>query len=826
MKDQGSSRLLNGLATSVAVVGALASFIALVYGLGVSETMGALPVLDAALVVTMSASALLVIIVTVRGGILRRQGRALVTQRDVLSAAAFAAERLHRPDDFRDGLNELLARLGRAADASRVYLFENRETDGDLVASIKGEWCASGIESSLYEAHNVNRPYDGALGRWRDDLEAGRALQRRRGDVKGEERDYLDQRGVRAVTLVPIVAAGEWWGFLGLDECRHERTWEPSEIAGLRVTAATVGAALGRIRSDRAIFDAEERYRHLVEQIPAVIYIDGIDDTASTSYISPQIEVLTGYAPYEWMSDDELWPNLLHPDDRQAALDAVAHHNRTEEPFEMDYRLIAKDGRIVWVHDEALILRDANGVARSQGFIQDITAAKLAEEQLEYVAYHDALTGLPNQEMFLQLAELAIARAQRGDLSAAALFIDLDDFKLANDSLGTRGGDMLLRLVAERLDNAIRETDTLVRRGADEFLILLADLERAELGEMQAGLLYAESVAGRVRELLSSPFQIDGTEIFMSASVGISVFPDSADDAQSLLAHAESAMVQSKAAGPGGFAASGVGAVDSATKLAFVTRLRRAVEREEWELHYQPIVELANGNIKGVEALLRWRTTDGELIPPNEFIPLAEELGLIETMGDWVVEELVRQDAEWRADGLALEMGFNLSPRQFRQADLAERILSRLEVEHMDPRSVTIEITESSAMRDPERAKDVLWDLHSRGLRLALDDFGTGYSSLSRLRSLPIDVLKIDRSFVSQVDRDPEAAEIVGAFIQLGRGLGMTTLAEGIETESEWRFLAERGCELGQGFYFSRPVPASEISSRIRAGELVLARSA
>jgi EAL domain-containing protein (putative c-di-GMP-specific phosphodiesterase class I) len=220
--------------------------------------------------------------------------------------------------------------------------------------------------------------------------------------------------------------------------------------------------------------------------------------------------------------------------------------------------------------------------------------------------------------------------------------------------------------------------------------------------------------------------------------------------------------------------------------------------------------------------LIRWTTEDGETIPPNEFIPLAEELGLIERIGDWVVEELVRQDDAWRREGLELEMGFNLSPRQFWQPDLAERIVSRLGERNLHG-NIVVEITETSAMRDPERASALLWDLHSRGLRLALDDFGTGYSSLSRLRHLPVDVLKIDRSFVDGVDRDPQSAQIVAAFIQLGRGLGMTTLAEGIETEGEWRFLAQQGCELGQGFYFSRPVPAAEILERFRSGRLLLA---
>jgi EAL domain-containing protein (putative c-di-GMP-specific phosphodiesterase class I) len=296
-------------------------------------------------------------------------------------------------------------------------------------------------------------------------------------------------------------------------------------------------------------------------------------------------------------------------------------------------------------------------------------------------------------------------------------------------------------------------------------------------------------------------------------------------DMEQLMQHAETAMLSSKRSGPGGYAASTVGAVDSATKLAFVTRLRKAVDRQEWVLHYQPIVELSSGRIKGVEALIRWQAGD-ELIPPNEFIPLAEELGVIDAMGDWVVEELVRQDHAWRAEGVELEIGFNLSPRQFWQEDLADRIITRLGEHATDPTNIVVEITETSAMRDPERTQAVLWALHLRGLRLAIDDFGTGYSSLSRLRHMPIDVLKIDRSFVSGVDTDPQSARIVAAFIQLGRGLGLTTLAEGIETEGEWRFLTEQGCELGQGFHFSRPVPAAEISRRWRAGATVHARPA
>jgi diguanylate cyclase (GGDEF)-like protein/PAS domain S-box-containing protein len=598
-------------------------------------------------------------------------------------------------------------------------------------------------------------------------------------------------------------------------------------VVTIAVVALTVHEVLGarRLRSkDEELLQQQQRFQVLVEQSPVIVYMDGLDDTASTLYISPQIGELTGYTAEEWRADPGLWPRLLHPEDRERALAATARHNETGEPFTMEYRLIARDGRVIWIHDEAVLIRGPDGVfLYSQGIMQDITTAKEAEERIRFLAHRDGLTGLPNRTVFRELADLALARAVRSDLALAVLTLDVDGFKLANDTLGAEGGDQLLCGIAERLSETIRETDTLARRGADEFLILLADLERGEIGEMQTPLLVAQTIAGRIHDALAAPFDIDGTEVFVSASIGISVYPDDAPDVQTLLARSESAMLASKRAGPGGFAVCDVGTVDSATKFEFVTKLRRAVERREWELHYQPIVELATGAVQGVEGLIRWRTGDGELIPPNEFIPLAEELGLIEAIGDWVVEELVRQDQEWRSEGLELEMGFNLSPRQFWQPDLSERILSRLDERRINPSHIVVEITENSAMRDPERASAVLWDLHARGLRLALDDFGVGYSSLWRLQNLPVDVLKIDRSLVSQLDTNQKSATIVGAFIQVGHSLGMTTLAEGIETEGEWRFLAEHGCQLGQGYYFSRPVPATVISERFRAGELLLA---
>jgi diguanylate cyclase (GGDEF)-like protein len=502
---------------------------------------------------------------------------------------------------------------------------------------------------------------------------------------------------------------------------------------------------------------------------------------------------------------------LLHPDDKARALAENQRHNETGEPFRLEYRMFAKDGRVVWVHDEAIMVRDERGMPRySVGIMVDISDRKDAEEQVAFQAYHDELTGLPSRAMFEELLDLSVARAKRHEGAVAVLCVDLDDFKLVNDSLGHRTGDGVLQLVADRLREATRETDLVARRGGDQFLLLLADLDREE-GEIDAALVRAQSVAQRILASLAQPFVLHGTELYVSASIGISLLPHDASDAGTLQRNAEAAMYEAKKGGSAGFVVASDGGVDSAAKLEFVTRLRKAVELQRWTLHYQPVLELGTGKMIGVEALIRWIEPDGTMVPPLEFIPLAEELGLIERIGDWVVREIAYQMQAWRELGIDLEIGFNLSPRQFWQPDLAQRIVGEITAAGSDPSRIMVEVTESSAMMDPDRAQQVLMELKDAGFSLAIDDFGTGYSSLSRLREMPVNVLKIDRSFVSRVHEDRQSAAIVGAFLELAGGLDMVTLAEGIETEDELAFLRERGCSLGQGFHFSKPVPPEEI---------------
>jgi diguanylate cyclase (GGDEF)-like protein/PAS domain S-box-containing protein len=559
---------------------------------------------------------------------------------------------------------------------------------------------------------------------------------------------------------------------------------------------------------------AEVKLRAVVEQISAITYTWAWkDDRYFVEYSSPQIEPILGYTAEEWTADPTGWYDWVHPDDRSMVIEENKRCEETGEAFSIQYRMVRKDGRVIWVEDSWVVVVDEQADYRVfQGVVFDITERKLAEREIAFLAHHDKLTALPNRNSFEEMLEMAISRARRHDLSVAVLFLDLDNFKLVNDSLGHQAGDRLLVELADRLRRCTRDTDVVARQGGDEFLILLSDLDRGVApGDDLAVLKALDHVADRVHKAFREPFDLNGTEFRASGSIGISVFPRDGLDTETLLKKADVAMYQAKKSDPGGHVHFAVSDEEPLERLALSSRLRRAVEEEHWVLHYQPIVDLSDGSMQGVEALIRWEEPNGGLLPPGEFIPLAEELGLIEGIGDWVVGEMARQQKAWADDGLDLEMSFNLSPREVWSAHLAERVLGRLRAVGVDPKMIIVEVTESTAMAEPDRTQKILAELRAWGLRLAIDDFGTGYSSLSRLKHMPVDILKIDGAFVRDVDTDLGLAGMVRAMIQLAHNLNMTPLAEGVETHGEYVFLRANGCRLAQGFYFARPAPGSAI---------------
>ncbi|QEC49625.1 EAL domain-containing protein [Baekduia soli] len=722
--------------------------------------------------------------------------------------------------------------------------------------------------------------------------------------------------------------------------------------AEIRVTPAHDGA--GRLVEWIAVVDdvtereeardrvevAEARFRGLVENIPAVAYVADWDEQGTLQYVSPQIERLLGYPAEDFLADQELWYRCIHPDDRERVRAQEREAWATGEPFDLEFRMLHRDGRELWVWDkEGIVMGGGDGPRFSQGVLIDVTPVRetrseladeryraqryldiagaiivvldadghitllnraghellgrpdgamvgrdwfdtvvpeadrtaarehfervlhdeadhgvhesavltddgeqrviawrntvlrdpggrptammssgvdlterrAAEEQIAFLAYHDSLTGLPNRALLQEHLELALARARRAGNAIALLYLDLDGFKLVNDSLGHAAGDELLCHVTMRLQERRRGMDLLARQGGDEFLLLLGDLDRGE----------AEATARRVAESLlhslNKPFTISGAEFHIGASIGISLFPRDAADADELLRHADASMYDAKAAGRNGVTVYTGDPHEPLERLSMTSRLRKALTRGEFALHWQPVVDPADGTLHKLEALIRWEDPFRGLVMPDEFIAFAEETGFIDRIGDWVLAGVGDQVAAWRRDGLVVpRVAVNVSPRQLRRPDFGRRLLQAIGERGLAG-LLTVEITESAAMADPMRTDPVLQELFAAGVEIAIDDFGAGYSSLSRLRTMPVQVLKIDRSFLRGVPEDPEPTAIVTAVIELSSALGMEAVAEGVEHEHQRAFLVQRGCPLAQGFLLGEPVPAEALRPLLAA---------
>lgn len=449
---------------------------------------------------------------------------------------------------------------------------------------------------------------------------------------------------------------------------------------------------------------------------------------------------------------------------------------------------------------------DAGKTSHFVSVFNDISPYKQYEEWLEFLAHHDPLTRLPNRMSFQERLKEAIARAHRHEASIGVLFIDLDGFKTVNDSLGHAMGDTLLQSVAARLTECAGEGGMVARLGGDEFVVMLD-----EIGSSQE----AAAMAQRQLESLARPLVMGGHELFITASIGISCFPQDGRDAQTLLKNADVAMYRAKAQSRNAYEFFSAEMNAHAFETLFMANsLHRALERDELMLHYQPRVTLASGHVTGVEALLRWQHPDLGLIPPSRFIALAEETGIIVAIGDWVLVEACRQAAEWVAKGLPpVRVAVNLSPRQLNQGDLPQRIRQVLAEAGLSPSRLELEITESMMMQDPDRTKIILDEIKALGCAIAVDDFGTGYSSLSYLKRFPIDRLKIDQSFTGSLPSSPDSAAITRAIIAMAKSLNLHVTAEGIETQAQHRFLSQEGCDEGQGYLFSRPLPAPEVAA-------------
>ena len=547
--------------------------------------------------------------------------------------------------------------------------------------------------------------------------------------------------------------------------------------------------------AEQAVRDSEERLRKFSEatQVGIVFHEDGIVQDCNEALLR-----LTGYK-YDDLMGTEIM-QYVSPAFREEVLEIV--RKGLEHPYESE--IVAKDGTHIPVEFEGRVL-PFNGKVYRLSVVRDIRRRRASQARIDFMAHHDLLTGLPNRALLLDRLEFILAAARRRGTQAAILFIDLDNFKTVNDSLGHAAGDSLLKVIAARIPKALREMDVVSRHGGDEFLVVLPDCE----GE-QGPVPVAEKLLATVAE----PMELEGQTVSVSPSIGIAVFPRDGETADALIKNADAAMYLAKERGRSNYQFFNEGLAENAHRaLSLETKMREAIREASFLIHYQPQVRVADGEITGVEALIRWPQKDGNWIEPNDFIPVAEQRGLIRIIGNWVLREACRQNVEWQKAGLApLPVAVNLSSVQFRQRDFVREVEDALAETGLEPRYLAFELTESMLMSDTNDMVRTLEGLKALGVKLAIDDFGTGHSSLMHLKRFPIDKLKIDRTFVRDTPDDADDCAITAAVIDLARNMGITSIAEGVDRREQLDFLRSRGCEEAQGYLFCRALPPDEIA--------------
>jgi diguanylate cyclase (GGDEF)-like protein/PAS domain S-box-containing protein len=559
----------------------------------------------------------------------------------------------------------------------------------------------------------------------------------------------------------------------------------------------------------QGLAESEERYA-----LSAAGSNDGLWDwdlRRERIYLSPRWREMLGLAHEDVTDNPAEWFSRIHPDDVARVTKQIdAHLSGTLPHFECEFRVRHADGSYLWMLTRGLAVRSEDGTAlRFAGSQTDITGRKRAEQQLVHDALHDALTGLPNRTLFLDLVRKALARLRREpDTRFAVAFLDLDRFKIVNESLGHVHGDDLIVATARRFENALRESDTVARLGGDEFAILLEEIETTE---------EATRLSESLHQSLASPFRLGGKEIFVSASLGVAHSDQGYERPEDILRDAELAMYQAKERGKAqSIAFDNEMRVWPVTPLDLDSDLRRALERDEMRLHYQPIIDIRRGKLAGFEALLRWFHAERGEISPVEFIPVAEETGTIFALSQWALRTAAQQMAEWNAarpSNERLEISVNLSGRQFARPDAVSGIIECLEGVGLPANLLKIEITESTLMADVDRSTQMLDRLKAADIKICVDDFGTGYSSLSYLHTFPIDTLKIDKSFIQDMTSNYQNLEIVRTITMLGQNLRLDVIAEGVETPEQLGQLRALDCQYAQGFLFSKPMSAADATA-------------
>jgi len=616
-----------------------------------------------------------------------------------------------------------------------------------------------------------------------------------RGDVESVGTDSAIWLGVPLKTPTGPI------GVLVVQDYDDRDTYSLHDAEFLTSVADQIAVAIERKRGEDALRRSQERFELVTRATSDAIWDWNLE--TEELWWNEGFEKLFGYKGEMIGTDVNSWKRRLHPEDRDRVVADIHRHIESgKNNWSDEYRFKRHDGSYAYVIDRGYVVHDADGKpVRMLGSMMDVSDRKLLEEQLTHQALHDPLTKIANRVLFRDRVEHALSKQRRDNTTLAVLFLDLDNFKAVNDSIGHGAGDKLLIAVAQRLQDCLRNSDTAARLGGDEFAVLVEAVHSSDEAVM---------IAERIKTVFREPFVIDGKEVFMGTSIGIAQSGPSVRTSDELLRNADLAMYRAKNEGKGNYVV-----FEQRMHEALVERLeleldlRFAIESREFVIHYQPILDLMTGDMIGMEALVRWDHPRYGLLAPMKFIPLAEETNLIVPLGEWILGEACQQARTWAdkySGGLDISVTVNISIRQFQQNELVDIVRQALEKSGLKPNALILEITESFMMQETESTIVKLHDLKKLGVRLAIDDFGTGYSSLSYLQRFPIDILKIDKSFIDKIGNGKEGKAVARAIIMMGDSLNLRTIAEGIERPEQIQALQNLGCEAGQGFHFAMPL--------------------